>query len=394
MSLRQNRLAVAGAFATQGFVFISLTTRLPAFSDRWSLSRGRAVAAAAQLVLLAGVGSLLAERLRAAVGSRGAAARRAARHRGHRPGRDPRADVGRSSSPAVAGYGVALGVVDATTNMQAVALEHRYGAADPAVLPRRLDLRRPGRVRAHAGDRATSTCGWMALRRGRAARGRRRAVPARERAGRRRRRDRRRPVAADPAGRARRWCSSTWSTPRRSPGDRPTSTDVVDAPSGLVALATFPYLLASGLVRLAGDGLVAGTAPVRVLRTGALVASRRPGGRRVRADLAGRRARLHAARRRRRGGRAAELLGGRPDRRRRHLDPADRQARVDAVIARFNQFNYVGAPARRGDDRPGRRRLAARRLRRPDGADPGDPAAGAAFAPALQRRCDARRLDS
>ena len=28
---------------------------------------------------------------------------------------------------ALAGYGVALGVVDATTNMQAVALEHRYG---------------------------------------------------------------------------------------------------------------------------------------------------------------------------------------------------------------------------------------------------------------------------
>ena len=32
-----------------------------------------------------------------------------------------------SSSRAVAGYGVALGVVDAEINMQAVALEHRYG---------------------------------------------------------------------------------------------------------------------------------------------------------------------------------------------------------------------------------------------------------------------------
>ena len=29
---------MAGAFLTQGFVFISLTTRLPASADRWSLS--------------------------------------------------------------------------------------------------------------------------------------------------------------------------------------------------------------------------------------------------------------------------------------------------------------------------------------------------------------------
>ena len=34
---------------------------------------------------------------------------------------------GGSSSAGLAGYGVALGLVDATTNMQAVALEHRYG---------------------------------------------------------------------------------------------------------------------------------------------------------------------------------------------------------------------------------------------------------------------------
>ncbi len=34
---------------------------------------------------------------------------------------------------------------------------------------------------------------------------------------------------------------------------------------------------------------------------------------------------------------AARIAGGQ------ELDPAVRQARVDAVIARFNQFNYVGA---------------------------------------------------
>ena len=35
---RLARRAVALAFATQGMVFISLTTRLPRFSDRWDLS--------------------------------------------------------------------------------------------------------------------------------------------------------------------------------------------------------------------------------------------------------------------------------------------------------------------------------------------------------------------
>ena len=40
-----------------------------------------------------------------------------------------------------------------------------------------------------------------------------------------------------------------------------------------MALATFPYLLASGVMRLAGDGLVARYGPVPVLRAGAVVAS-------------------------------------------------------------------------------------------------------------------------
>ena len=57
--------------------------------------------------------------------------------------------------------------------------------------------------------------------------------------------------------------------------------------------------------------------------------------------------RLRDPRRRRRGRGAAELLGGGPDRRAAEdgveFEPAVRQARVDAVIARFNQFNYVGA---------------------------------------------------
>jgi MFS family permease len=117
----------------------------------------------------------------------------------------------------------------------------------------------------------------------------------------------------------------------------------VDAPSDLVALATFPYLLASGLVRLAGDDLVRRHGPVRVLRAGALVACAglaivvfaptwpvAVGGFLVMGAGVAVVAPLSFSA-------AARLAGGDT------TDPGVRRARVDAVIARFNQFNYVGA---------------------------------------------------
>jgi hypothetical protein len=118
--------------------------------------------------------------------------------------------------------------------------------------------------------------------------------------------------------------------------------DVFAAPAGLVALATFPYLVSSGLVRLSGDALVARFGPRPVLSVGAVLASGAlavvvfaptwpvavigfgllGAGTAVIAPLS-----FSAA---------AHIAG-------RDLDPAAPHQRVDQVIARFNQFNYLGA---------------------------------------------------
>jgi len=244
---------------------------------------------------------------------------------------------------AVACYGVMLGVIDAAINMQAVALEHEY--ARP-ILPSFHGAWTVGGLIASALTLASADLDlrWMACVA---------VVPlvaatapylAHERAG---------APSVDVPGVAVPWrpimlvgaalvlfymvdtAAFTWG---------PTYLDrVVDAPSDLVALATFPYLLTSGLVRLAGDDLVHRFGAVRVLRTGALVASAAlalvvfaptwpvavlgffilGGGVAVVAPLS-----FSAA---------ARIAGGDT------LDPAERRSRVDAVIARFNQFNYVGA---------------------------------------------------
>jgi Na+/melibiose symporter-like transporter len=241
---------------------------------------------------------------------------------------------------AVACYGVTLGVIDAAINMQAVALEHEY--ARP-ILPSFHGAWTVGGLIASALTLASADLDlrWMACLA---------IVPLvaatapylpHERAG------------APSVDVAVPWrpimlvgaalvlfymvdtAAFTWG---------PTYLDrVVDAPSDLVALATFPYLLTSGLVRLAGDDLVHRFGAVRVLRTGALVASAAlalivfaptwpvavlgffilGGGVAVVAPLS-----FSAA---------ARIAGG-PE-----VPAAIRQARVDVVIGRFNQFNYVGA---------------------------------------------------
>jgi MFS family permease len=321
------------AFATQGLVFISLTTRLPRFSDRWDLSEVDLSLLLLMIVLLAGVGSVLAELLahrrdsasvlRAGLLAIGLAV--------------PVVASAQSVQVFVAGlavYGVGLGVIDATSNMQAVAVEHRYGrpilpsfhgawtfgglvGALLALGGAHLPVWTTGLVA--VVPLAALFAPYLAREHGEAlVAAEQTAVPWR-------------PILLVGLGMVLFYMVDTsaqaWG---------PTFLDeTVDAPSSLVALATVPYLFASLVVRLAGDGLVTRYGAVLVLRTGALVACLALGvvvtapswpvavlgftllgaGVSVIAPLS-----FSAA---------ARIAGG-------------DQVRVDAVIARFNQFNYVG----------------------------------------------------
>lgn len=337
--LRRARAAIAAAFFTQGLVFISLTTRLPRFQDRWDLGELALSGVLLMMVLLAGVGSLVAERLAPRLDS--AVVLRA----GLLVIACSVAAVVLAPTTlvfvlALAAYGVGLGLVDATGNMQAVALEHRMGRV---VVPSCHGAWTLGGVVAAVLTLATSGAPWSAVA----------AVAVL-------------PLAAAAA-----------PYPARDHGTAATSTetvvpwraivmiglalvvfytvdtaaatwgpvyldDVFDAPEDLVALATLPYLVASGQVRLVGDRLTEQVGAVRLLRAGAAIAFvalalvvAAPSwpvavlgftllgcGVAVVAPLSFS---------------AAAALAGRD------ADPATRHARVDAVVARFNQFNYAGA---------------------------------------------------
>ena len=340
MTSSRARAAAAAAFFTQGLVFISLTTRLPDFSDRWDISELELSLLLLMMVLLAGLGSVVAETL----------AKRADSATLLRIGLGlvalalPVLTTAPVAGVFVAGlavYGVGLGVVDATTNMQAVELEHDY--ARP-ILPSFHGAWTWGGVTGAAITLATAGLPLASV----AALA---VVPLAAVFGPFRRRERGpvetaaavavpwRPILLVGLGMVLFYmvdtAAATWG---------PTYLDhTFPTPSGLVALATFPYLVASGVLRIAGDGLVSRYGEVRVLRVGALVASAAlavvvfaptwpvavlgftllGGGVAVIAPLS-----FSAA---------ARIAGGAD------LEPAVRQARVDAVIARFNQFNYVGA---------------------------------------------------
>jgi MFS family permease len=338
--LRRARRAAAAAFFTQGFVFIGLTTRLPVVQDHWNLSETTLSLLLLMMVLLAGAGSVLAEtlskRLDSAtllrVGLLGIALAV--------PGIALAPVIGLFVA-ALAAYGVALGAVDATTNMQAVALEHRYGRP---ILPSFHGAWTLGGITGSALTLLTSHLpfGTTALL----------AVV---------------PLALVPAPYLRRAETATHRAAAIEVPWRPIVLvglamvlfymvdtaaftwgpqyldKVFPTPERLVALAVFPYLIASGSLRLAGDRLVARYGAVRVLRLGTLVAAGALAvivfsptwpvavlgftilgtGVAVIAPLS-----FSAA---------ARIAGSDEP------DPALRHARVDAVIARFNQFNYAGS---------------------------------------------------
>jgi MFS family permease len=339
----RERLAAAAGFFTQGFVFISLTTRLPKVQDHWHLSDTTLSLLLLMMVLLAGLGSVLAEtackRVDSAAILRAALLGIAVAVPVFAVAPDRGVFI---ASMAV--YGVSLGAVDATTNMQAVALEHLY---DRPILPSfhgswtlggflgsALALAMGGLPIA-----ATAVVAVLPLVVAFAPFLRRAQESVQQMAGAPQVQVPWRPIMlvglamvlfymVDTA-------AFTWG---------PQYLDkVFPTPSGLVALAVFPYLLASGTVRLSGDALVARYGAVPVLRLGSVVACAGlaitvfapvwpvavlgflvvGGGVAVVAPLSFS---------------AAARIAGEDE-----PDPVLRHARVDAVIGRFNQFNYVGS---------------------------------------------------
>lgn len=344
MDISRSRAAVAAGFLTQGLILLSLTTRLPEFQDRWHLSDVDLSLILLMMILLAGAGSVVAEAL----------AKRRDSALLLRTGLLVVAAgvvvlcTAQASAVFVGGvavYGIGLGIVDASSNMQAVAIEHRY---ERPILPSFHGAWTLGGVLGAAITLATSdlpleACAAVAV------------VPL--------------AVACAPF------------LPRdHGPTELPEALAVPWRPILLVgvamvlfymvdtavqtwgplyldhtfgtseryvALSALCYLLASGLVRLAGDRLVGRHGPVVVLRIGAVIGAAAlavvvfaqgwqvavlgfailGAGVAVVAPLS-----FSAA---------ARIAGGSPDGE--GLTPAQRQARVDAVIARFNQFNYAGA---------------------------------------------------
>lgn len=340
-SIGRARAAVASAFLAQGLVFITLTTRLPQMKQKWEIGEAGLSLLLLMMVLLAGVGSVLAETLAGRRASAGVLRGGLVLVALALP-----VVVSAPSFPvfvaALAAYGVGLGVVDAAGNMQAVAVEHAAGRpllpsfhgawTFGGLLGAGLTLAVPGLGPAAAVTVVPLLAAGAPLL-PRSAQGQQHEavrsdveIPWRQ-------------IVLVGLGMVVFYmvdtAATTWG---------PTYLDLAFAtPDRAVALATFPYLLATLAMRLAGDGLVARIGPVPVLRVGGVVAAGAlvvvvlaptwvvavvgftvlGAGVAVIAPLS------YSA--------AARIAGGT------EVPAHLRRARVDAVIGRFNQFNYVGA---------------------------------------------------
>lgn len=124
--LSRHRVAVGAAFFVQGFTFVALTAKLPALQDSLDLSPSAFSVLMLALVLMAGVGSLVGEWVAGRSGSAASLRLGFAITACMLPALAWSSGVALLAL-AMAGYGLGLGLVDAGSNMQAVSLEHRYG---------------------------------------------------------------------------------------------------------------------------------------------------------------------------------------------------------------------------------------------------------------------------
>lgn len=339
----RQRAAAAGAFFCQGLVFISLTTKLPGIQRKFELSPGSFSILMLCLVLFAGAGSLLGEKIAPAKGSA------TSLRLGFLVMAVALPIMGAAPSVAVlavgmATYGLSLGLVDSGTNMQGVAVEHEYGRP---IMPTFHAAWTLGGILGGLGALATHQISFEVAAFGLA------VVPILLlfapylHAG-----GPITPIGDDgekvpwkrivPVGAAMvlfymvDTAITTWG---------PTYLDkVFTSPEWLVAVATLPYLVASLVFRIAGDGLAHRFGNVPLVRVAAVlgcvslaVVVLSPNatltlvgffllgtGVAVLAPLS------YSA--------AAAIARDTVT----HDDPVAVRAKVDAIIARFNQFNYVG----------------------------------------------------
>lgn len=358
VNLRPARVAISAAFFVQGLLFISLTLRLPVVQDLLVLSELALSGLMLMLVLLSGAGSVVAEAL--AKHSDSARTLRLAlavialafilialgvRGEGSLP----------IFAAGIAVYGLGLGANDAASNMQAVALEQRVGR--PVMPSFHAAWTAGGLV---ATGLAFVSMSFPAMVAALA------LVPLIALGAPLLRRDV--PTVAAPATTTQLgvpWSrillvgvalvlfymvdtsATAWGPVYLSSGqvfdDPPTN-------SSMFALATLPYLAATLLARLFGDGLTARLGARTVVRAGSVLA------------FVGLAIIVFAPRSTWQVGilgffvvglgvaviaplafSAAARIASESDPEVGPVDEAAQRARVDAVIARFNQFNYVGA---------------------------------------------------
>ncbi|WP_330256683.1 MFS transporter [Nocardia sp. NBC_00565] len=125
-ALRGARIANSFAFGLQGFFFAVVLTELPQQKDRFELSDGLIAGSVVLVSILAGVGSVVAEQLATRWSSRATVriGLLAITITGCAAAMAPNMPV---LLATLGLYGIAVGMVDASTNMQAVFIQHGYG---------------------------------------------------------------------------------------------------------------------------------------------------------------------------------------------------------------------------------------------------------------------------